>query len=158
MTEPSPQTILRMGGFLYSGATRLGLYHSMECRVVARTKAILAEEWGQQEVGRIFCGETWILAGVLRDYNAAALAKIFPGASGSTVSWNVTSQRPGTLRTTSAISFVPRVTTQPTISFPAAVGLPDAAARFKLSLKSDLGFGVVFMAQPDASGDVYVMG
>lgn len=158
MTAPNVQAILRAGGYLYSGSDALGNTHTVECRVIVRTKAIYAEEWGQQEVGRLYCGETWILAAALRDFNATAIARLFPNASGGNATWNVSSgTRPGTLIEPAAVSFVPRSSAGKTITFPAAVGLPDASARFKLSLKDDLCFPMVFMAQPDSNGSVYVM-
>jgi hypothetical protein len=55
------------------------------------------------------------------------------------------------------VSFVPRVSTHKTITFPAAVGLPDASAKFRLSIKDDASFAMVFAAQPDSSGSVYTM-
>lgn len=159
MSAPDVRNILRVGGHLSSGGTWLGLSHTIECRVTQRVKQILAEEWGQQPAGVVYCGETWLIAAALRTFDADALGKLFPGASGGGVSWNVLSgTRPGTRREPSPITFVPRVSSHPSITFPAAVGLPDASAKFTLSLDSELSFGMVFLAMPDDSGDVYEVG
>lgn len=171
MATPDVRTILRLPGFFVKnpsttsggmpfGGTALGLAASSELRIVPRSKLVTAEEFGGQVVKQIYCGETVIIATALRDYDAAAIAAVFPTASGSHVDMNVTSgTRAGDDLETFKLMFCPvAYSTHPFIYFPAATGLPDESGKLRMSLASEVNLGVVFRALPDSSGCVYQIG
>jgi hypothetical protein len=173
MATPDVRNVLRVPGYLVKdptnlatafphGGTALGMIRSIEVRWTPRAKVIAAEEWGGTAVSQVYTGETVILAAILRSWDSTAVASIFPAASGATVNYRVATggTRPGTLQTPHKLVFSPvALDYHPFVYFPAAVGLPDAAARLQLSLAEEIGLAVVWRALPaDSSGSVYQIG
>ena len=168
MANPDVANILRLPGFFVKnpsttsggmpfGGTALGMSVDCEFRTVPRSKLITAEEFGGQTVSQIYCGETAVIATVLRSWDASAVSSVFPhGADFNVSSGN---GRPGTTLSTFKLMFCPiAYTYHPFVYFPAATGLPDESARLRMSMSNEIGFGIVFRALPAADGCVYQIG
>lgn len=173
MATPDVRNVLKVPGYLVKnptdlsaafphGGTALGLVRGIELRIVPRAREVTAEEWGGQRVATVYCGETAILAAVLRTWDAAMFPSVFPNASSTTIDMKVASPSvaPGTVLTPFKLLFSPvALTYHPFVYFREATGLPDAAAKLQLSLKDELGTAVVFRAQASTTGgSVYQVG
>lgn len=173
MATPDVRNVLRVPGYLVKdptslasafpfGGTALGMTRAIEVRWTPRAKTIAAEEWGGTAVGQVYCGETVVLAAILRSWDSTAVASIFPAASGATVNYRVQTGgvRPGSVQTPHKLLFAPiALDYHPCVYFPAAVGLPDATAKLQLSLAEEIGLAGMWRALPaDSSGSVYQIG
>lgn len=158
---PTPED-LRTASTIFGG-TVLGVTRNVEARWVVRSRNVVAEEWGGTVAERVYIGESLVLAAVLRNYDADAMATIFPRTSaGSTSGARVveqdfaqTSSR-AHIRTPHKILFVPvAVETTPLVYLPAARALHDATAKMALGLEEEVGIGCVWQACPNDSGVAY---
>lgn len=163
------------------GGTALGVTREAEMRFGIKTSLVYAEEFGTP-VEAVYTGDTALFAFVIRDLDNDALATVFPNtATGSTsgdkviegrVS-GVSENRAGYTMSSQSVKllFAPRVentdpssTTyipfdeQPMVLIPKAVPLVEETSMLQLSIKAEIGVGVVFQAIPDSSGRLYDVG
>jgi len=169
--------------FPFSG-TALGITRDAELRFNVQTRLVKAEEFGSQVVEAVTAGESALFAFVLREFDNDALAAIFPNTATGTTTGNVTIEgrvsgvgvnRSGYLLSNKAVKllFAPRVentvptagsTTnlpldeQPMVLIRKAIPMIEETAMLQLSLKQELGIGVLFQAIPDSSGRLYDVG
>ena len=169
--------------FPFSG-TALGITRDAELRFNVQTRLVKAEEFGSQVVEAVTAGESALFAFVLREFDNDALATVFPNTATGTTTGNVTIEgrvsgvgvnRSGYLLSNKAVKllFAPRVentvptagsTTnlpldeQPMVLIRKAIPMIEETAMLQLSLKQELGIGVLFQAIPDSSGRLYDVG
>lgn len=133
------------------GSTRQSLLQRTDVRSEIRDEA-----FGQEVSEVVWCGENWVMATILRQYDADAVATVFPNTSTGTVakrkivSGSTTStNRPGLLLSANAgkLLFSPldpdRV---PAVLFYKAIPLTDETLRINLALDKRLEYGAVFLA------------
>jgi hypothetical protein len=145
------------------GGTELGLARNVVFRFGIVTYTIRAEEWGGVAAGVLNCGSRGELTAVLREWNASAIATLFPGyalgASGAaTIADDVNAAaRAGALVSGAKILVAPYLSddVQPAILLYNALPRPDRAAALVASRKTEAGPAVAWDAAPDASGRTY---
>jgi len=137
-------------------------------------EALTAEEYGGTTVDFVQRGPSASFGAVLREFDADALAAIFPNiatgaASGRPIvrgrvfdtTTGSTPVQPGALASDRAVSLVvsPRATDEhPAIYIPNAIPLLDEAATMQINIGIEVGFAVLFHAIPNSDGRLYDIG
>ncbi len=157
------------------GGTNLGEIRAGAFTVNHSAEEIPAEEFGGRRVDYVRTGDAAALTAILREFDAASLALIFPnvstssktgkpiikGRSFATTASGDSIERSGDRASDKAqkILFAPNSPEHvPAILLYAALPLPDAAASLTLSNTAEAGFPVVFEAVHDANGHLYQIG
>ena len=148
------------------GGTGLGMVRDVAVRNGRMTEQITAEEFGVEVIDVIDLGESWVLAATLREWDADALAKVFPaGKAGATTTERVVeypkSYRAGTLLSSSTVKllFTPDdQTIHPAVLFYRALPLVEETAELSFQLGLDLVVPVMFVAIRDASANMVQVG
>lgn len=177
-----PTDISDSSQFPYGG-TALGVTRDAEIRFGIKTSMVYAEEFATP-VEAIYTGDTALFAFVIRDLDNDALAAVFPNTATGSVSGDkiiegrvsgVGENRAGYKMSDQSVKllFAPRVektdptagsTTyipldeQPMVLIRKAVPLVEETSMLQLSIKAEIGIGVVFQAIPDSSGRLYDVG
>lgn len=153
------------------GGTALGLVRDGIFRPGVKHHAVLAEEWGNQQVEVVYGGEMSVFAVVLRELDNDMVQKAFVNTAAGTSSGDrvityepdatAANTRPGTLLSTKSFKllFSPKATNRdPAILIYKAIPVIDESAELQLSLGEELGIAALFHCIPDASGRVYQVG
>lgn len=165
MAAPSPTQILFAPGKLYLnpttlagsppyGGTAIGEVKAVACRPNVKHLAVTAEEYGGETVEMIAPGEGWVLAAILRLWDADVLPKLFGSVSGSVVSYPG-SVRAGRLLSANAVKLLfvadaPLVA--PSVIFYRAIALPEETAAWSMEIPTEFGVPMIFYAIRDAAG------
>ena len=152
------------------GGTELGLTRDSEMRFGIKTELVHAEEWGNQPVESVYCGESAVFAAVLREWDNDALSNIFPNTGTGSVSGDKTIlgrvdgvgvNRAGYLLSGKSfiLLFSPKsVDRHPMVIIRKAIPMVEESSLLQLSLAEELGIAVVFQAIPDSSDRLYDVG
>lgn len=181
MGVPTPGAVKRVRGRLSwnptdltqdypHGGTALGLARDHEFQPNIEHKKLAAEEWGGSTASVLYTGEDPMFLAVLRDFDADALATVWPNVR-TTLGGRVTlTYRPGDESTNlpgtqlddthaGLLVFTPDDEDQHDwIIIYRAVPVVQVAAAMALHLDEDLGFPVAWIGTPDSNGDVYEWG
>lgn len=147
------------------GGTALGLVRDVRLGWGVSTVAVRAEEWGGEEVGRIWTGGTAVLALVLEQWDEDALARVFPRAVRPPTA-SPTNGLQGLFRLEGAktgyglgvvpaiekLLFSPLDPRHPAVLFRRPIPDLEVQAQLVLSLQEDAVFPLVFTATRDDSG------
>ena len=144
------------------GGTALGLSNKDIVLVptVARER-IQAEEFGSEIVDEVYLGETWVLTGILREWDDDLISDIFLNTKVGSVTGKRVIEFPGTrkagrFRSQDAIKLcaspLREPTNNPMVIFYNAIPMIEETAAFNFQLKSNLEFGFVFLALRDTQG------
>jgi len=179
MSSPNLSSVLNVPGRLCYGPTSLdtayphggtsiGSVHKVAIVPVQTRKEIKNEAFGQEVSEVIWCGENMVLAAVVRQYDAEAVALLFPNTSiGSVTQQRVISgpttstNRPGFMLSEKAVVLLfspldPDRT--PAILFYRAIPMMEESARMELALQKRFEIGTVFISTRDATGRTYSIG
>jgi hypothetical protein len=158
-----------VSGSFPHGGTELGIVRAIEFVPEVQTQEIIAEEWGGARVEDVMLGERAILVGILRTYDADALASLFPntaaGAGGRLINGRVkgtvkAGERIGPARSVKLLFVANAPTRDPSLLIYRALPRVDSSARLGLVLSAEWGLPFAFEATPDdnAAGRIYQMG
>tara|TARA_B100000686_G_scaffold145595_1_gene153091 strand:- start:939 stop:1505 length:567 start_codon:yes stop_codon:yes gene_type:complete len=181
MSSGSVRDVLRIPGKLVinptdinaaypHGGTEMGLTRDSQMRFGIKTSLVHAEEWGNQPVESVYCGESAVFAAVLREWDNDAISNIFPNVGTGAVSGDKTIlgrvagagvNRAGYLLSNKSfvLLFSPKsVDRHPMVIIRKAIPMVEEASMLQLSLAEEMGIGVVFQAIPDSSDRLYDIG
>lgn len=152
------------------GGTILGNQGRMSIRIDHARREITAEEFGGRRVDYERLGESARLTGILRSYDADAIAAIFPNTTIGTKSrkpiitgyaFGSSFKTAGSVASDKALVllFSPNDREHlPSVLFFNAIPLLQEAIEIQLKIDVEFGFGIAFDAAPDASGRLYAIG
>lgn len=154
---------IRLPGTITWGGTSLGETYRQRFLPNVRTVDETAEEFGSIAVNTFYVGESPVFLGLLRSWNATAIAAIFPMGTGATVVADVRSgsTRPGNELSTNkggVLLFTPFDSTLASIRIYRAVPMVQLASQITLRADEDLGIGFAFRATPNSTGKTYDIG
>lgn len=176
MSTPNVANLLRVPGrFSHSptnlslpyphGGTAIGTCEGVDFAPVQIHRPITGEEYGGQQVSGVYCGEQPRIYATLMEYDADALAILFPcyvaGTSGGP---SLTVDVNSSVRAGSRLDDLARVlvftpdspdSTQPWLLARRAVPMIDEAIRIAQRGNVSWGAAVVWALTPDTSGRVY---
>lgn len=160
MSTPSPVNILKNvpGSITFQGVG-IGPVLAAEFRPNIKTGLITAEEFGNQPVNLINVGSAATFSAVLRGYNSAVYASIFPSTQPNVKSGG---GRPGLSLSSKGgvLIFTPDASSHPSVTLYNAVPLVDDTAVIRLAGWSDDDYGVqvIWIGLPDSSGRTFDFG
>lgn len=174
LTHPATAEILRIPGYLFwnpSGlaseaqwGTKLGYCEKgVEVDIAPQTGLLGNEEYGEEPIYKVFLGTIIKVTAILKNYNATALARLFPGqTSGATIEVPGATIKAGHSLVsgtyTDHLLFIPDDTTNNPIMI-LQKAAPNAIASMKFSRVDDTTFICVFdglRKTNDADGLIYI--
>lgn len=148
------------------GGTEIGIFQGIEWRPNVQTREVAAEEWGGANANAVYAGERPLLLGVLRGYDADAIAACFPNTTTTSSQAEITGHVatgnvPGTKLSGLAMSVLvapKEETLDPALYLPNALPVIQEELAAKYSFASELGLALSWVALPDANGRLYDQG
>lgn len=148
------------------GGTALGSTRGVLARRAGVYRELRDEAFGSEIYDVVWAGENWALACVFRQYDADAIARLFPNTSTGTTAKRPLvsspgSNRPGYLMSNAAgkLLFSPfAVDRAPSVLFYNAIPLPDETLELSAAFDKRLEYGGVFVATRDSSDRIAKVG
>jgi hypothetical protein len=145
------------------GGTGLGIMRAKVLRPFRQSYVVRAEEFGMEPVERLELGFGWVLAAILRDYDADAVGAIFPntsiGSSGRRVIKHPGTAGPlGSARSVAPLVFTPDDSAAVGFIMYRALPEVDEGAELSLALSANTEIACVFTGIRDASNRVIQIG
>ena len=179
MGAPSPSQALRVNGrFCWNptnlsgaypfGGTALGFAKGAAHRVRFSAHVVRAEEWGNVPVDAVYPGEEHVISAILSAWDSDAVGNSFlDTATGATTGRKVlkirastVSVRAGALMSTLAgiLYFSPDADRNPGVLMHNAIPMRPEQSETAYNIASEFGMPMIWIATPDASGDVVSVG
>lgn len=157
MASINPASVLSgVPGTVTFNGLGLGAVKICEFRPNIRTGLITAEEYGNVPVEHINIGSSGVFSCILRTYDAAVYAAIFPSISPNVTTGN---GQPGkSLSSKSGVLlFTPDAPSHPSVKFWEAIPLVDDTMAIGMGWNTEWGVPAIFHSIPDSQGRLWTV-